>query len=51
MTTKMREKRKARRSVVEVERKVEPLVAAPRKAQARFPLSRLNSGNANAAVR
>jgi hypothetical protein len=36
MTT--REKRKSRRNVAEVERKVEPLVVAVRRVQARFPL-------------
>jgi hypothetical protein len=51
MKTMMREKRRARRNVAEVERKVEVLVAAVRRAQAKFPLSRLNLGNASVAVR
>jgi hypothetical protein len=51
MMTKMRGKRKSRRNVAEVERKVELLVVAVRRVLARFPLSRLNSGNASVAVR
>jgi hypothetical protein len=51
MTMMKRGKRKARRNVAEVGRKVEPLVVAVRRVQARFPLSRLNLGNASVAVR
>lgn len=47
----MREKRRARRNVAEVGRKVAVLVVAVRRARVKFPLSRLNSGNASVAVR
>jgi hypothetical protein len=47
----MREKRRSERNVAEVERKVERLVVAVRRAQAKFPLLRLNLGNASVAVR
>jgi len=50
-TTMMREKRRSRRNVAEAGRRVEVLVAAVRRAQAKFPLSRLNLGNASVAVR
>jgi hypothetical protein len=50
-TTTMREKRRSRRSVAEVGRKVELLVVAVRRVQAKFPLSRLNLENASVAVR
>jgi hypothetical protein len=51
MTMMMREKRRSRRNVAEAGRKVEVLVAAVRRAQVKFPLSRLNLGNASVAVR
>jgi hypothetical protein len=46
-----RGKRRSRRNVAEVERKVELLVVAVKRVQAKFPLSRLNLGNASVAVR
>jgi hypothetical protein len=50
-TTMMREKRRARRNVAEAGRKVEVLVVVVRRTQVKFPLSRLNLGNASVAVR
>jgi hypothetical protein len=46
-----REKRRSGRNVAEAGRKVELLVVAVRRAQAKFPLSKLNLGNASVAVR
>jgi hypothetical protein len=51
MTTKMREKRRSRRSVAEAGRKAEVLAVAVRRAPVKFPLSRLNLENASVAVR
>jgi len=46
-----REKRRSRRNVAEAGRKVEVPVVVVRRTQAKFPLSRLNLGNASEAVR
>jgi hypothetical protein len=47
----MRGKRRSKRNVAEAGRKVEVLVVVVRRTQVKFPLSRLNLGNASVAVR
>jgi hypothetical protein len=47
----MREKRRAKRSVAGVGRRAEVLAVAVRRLPVKFPLSRLNLGNASVAVR